>query len=448
VNGLVADPCYRGLKNHLIASTGLAFYSNRDAELAELISQRLTNLQLRDCSAYSEFLANGASGEAEMDALIARLTIGETSFFRDPAQFNAIREVILPEILERKQSSKELRIWSAGCATGAEPYSLAIMLANEMADRIEGWKISIHAADLNTSFLRSAADGKFSAWALRSTSDEIKDKCFSKEGRLWSIDPRYKRWISFHRMNLVDGALSMTLTAGGCFDLILCRNVMIYFPPEMNRRLIGQFYQSLEADGWLVVGAAEHNLRDYTAFRIVNATGARLYQKKASPSGHLVVPPKPTLVHPVEAVRPKPERTPSSPRAPDRANIEGLRHLADIGDWKNASEYSERFLSQDTLNPDAHFYRALIFENLGDTDASKKALRQAIYLNRQFALAHYYLGLALKRDRAILAAERSFSNVLSVLANMAADAIVTAGTGVTVATLRELAQMHLGGLIS
>ncbi len=139
-----------------------------------------------------------------MDVLIAKLTIGETSFFRDPEQFAAIREVILPEILERKQSSKQFRIWSAGCATGAEPYSLAILMARELSDRIAGWEISIHATDLNRGFLAAAKEGKFRTWTLRSIADEVKHECFSQEGSTWTIHPRYKRWISFRQMNLVE----------------------------------------------------------------------------------------------------------------------------------------------------------------------------------------------------------------------------------------------------
>ena len=133
------DPCYARLKERLIATTGLAFYAERDERLTELISGRLSALGLGDCSSYAKLLADPELGPAELDVLIARLTIGETYFFRDEAQFAAIRNIILPEILERNQSSKKIRIWSAGCATGAEPYSLAILLARDFADRLAGW---------------------------------------------------------------------------------------------------------------------------------------------------------------------------------------------------------------------------------------------------------------------------------------------------------------------
>lgn len=296
MNSVSQDPAYTRLKDHLIASTGLAFYADRDKDLSELIGRRLSELRLADCSSYAELLADRTGGQAEMDVLIAQLTIGETYFFRDPEQFAAIRDVILPDILERNKKSRQLRIWSAGCATGAEPYSLAIMLMDELADQIAGWQVGIHATDLNRSYLTQAAEGKFRAWALRSTSDKVKRECFSHDGRIWTIHPRYKQWISFHHMNLAASQFSTPLAAGTHFDLILCRNVMIYFAPEVSRRLVGQFHQSLGDQGWLGVGASEHNLENYQAFRAVNAAGAMFYQKVALPQKQLAAAPVKPLI--------------------------------------------------------------------------------------------------------------------------------------------------------
>ncbi len=435
------DPAYGRLKDHLIASTGLAFYADRDILLTELIAERLSDLGLRDCSSYAEFLAAGEKGSAEMDVLISQLTIGETYFFRDEAQFAAIRDIILPDILERNRLSRQLRIWSAGCATGAEPYSLAILLARELADKIDGWQVAIYATDLNRSYLTQAAEGKFQAWALRSTSDEVKRQCFSNAGLIWTIHPRYKQWVSFHYMNLAGSEFSTPLAAGSYFDLILCRNVMIYFAPEVTRRLIGHFHQSLEDEGWLVVGASECDLENYKAFRTVNATGASLYQKKALPGGWMEVAAEPP--RPLAAPRPPAEPLAKPPGEPGRADMEGLRQLTDRGDWQAAAEYGQRLLAQERLNPAIHFHQALVFENLGIIDESERSLRQAIYLDRKFAMAHYHLGLALKRDRKIRAAARSFGNVLKVLAGMPDDAIVAAGPGITVTELMELTKMHL-----
>jgi chemotaxis protein methyltransferase CheR len=409
LNCELTDPAYRRLKEHLTASTGLIFHGDREQFLTELICRRISDLRLRDCSAYADLLADSAGAEAEMDVLIERLTIGETYFFRDPEQFAAIRDIIIPDILGRRQSSRILRIWSAGCANGAEPYSIAIMLMREMAGRMAGWQIAIDATDLNRNSLARAAEGKFRAWSLRSLSDEVKRECFSNEGRIWTIHPRYKQWISFHRMNLADGESTAPMVADTQFDLILCRNVMIYFAREAVTRLIGRFHRSLGDGGWLVVGAPEYSVENYQAFRTVNAAGARLYQKTA-PVG-------------IEAAA-------VVPPVPDTSDLTGVE--------------SEKLLSEYRLNPAIHFDQAVIFENLGLAGESERSLRRAIYLDRNFAAAHYRLGLLLEKGGQESAAARSFGNVLRVLSGVLDEAVVPSGDGLTVIGLKELASMHLG----
>jgi chemotaxis protein methyltransferase CheR len=108
-----------------------------------------------------------------------------------------------------------------------------------MPDRIAGWRIAIDATDLSRGYLAQAEAGRFRGWALRTTSDEIKQECFSREGSIWTIDPRYKEWISFQRVNLAQSDFSTPWAVDARFDLILCRNVMIYFSQEVNRRLLG-----------------------------------------------------------------------------------------------------------------------------------------------------------------------------------------------------------------
>ena len=452
---LSRDPAYSPLKDRLIELTGLAFYGDRDEPLAKLIGRRLSDLRLPDCSSYARFLADGAQGSAEMDLLVSQLTIGETYFFRHAAQFAAIRDTILPDILARKQSSKQLRIWSAGCATGAEPYSLAILMADEFADKIAGWQVVIYATDLNPSYLAQATEGKFRDWALRSTPDEMKRACFSNVGSTWTIHPRYKQWVSFQQMNLVEGEFSMPFDMRTDLDLILCRNVMIYFAPEECRRLVGKLYKSLGDEGWLVVGASEHNSDYYGSFRTVNVAGAKVYQKMEAPRARMALAPillrpaaapAPTLPRPVAA--PKPPGRPSIklPAEPARAGMEHLRQLADRGQWKSALSYGQGLLVHDALNPSIHFYQALILDKLGCLDQSERSLRQAIYLDRGFALAHYHLGLALRRDRQMLAAYRSFGNVLRVLSGVADQSMVPDGPGITAKGLKELAKMHLRSL--
>lgn len=436
---ITEDPDYSRLKEHLIASTGLAYYRDRDHSMAELIGRRLSKLGLNSCASYFERLSEGKEGRDELDTLIADLTIGETYFFRDREQFDAIRDVVIPEILDRKQSSKRLRIWSAGCANGAEPYSLAITLARELGHRLDGWNVSIYATDINRQSLADAEAGRFQEWSLRSTSDAVKRECFSADGRAWSIHPEYQEWTTFSHMNLVNTEFPSPLHWASHFDLILCRNVMIYFAPDVIRRLIRQFHESLTDGGWFVAGAAEHNIETFRCFDTVSATGATVYRKCKE------APPKPSTPPSL------PERAPiaaaaQAPQERKPPTIEELRRLADRGDWDNAVPHCKRLLALDALNPVVHFYHALLLEHMGLNAEAERSLRQAIYLDRNFLLAHYHLGLALAKGVQPRLAARSFENVLRFSGNTRDQQTLENGDGLTVAGLKQMAKIHLQNL--
>jgi len=434
------DPSYLSLKAHLIACTGLAFYYDRDQDLSERIVRRLCELDLPDCAAYSELLACGKAGAAELEVMIERLNIGETYFFRDQEQFDAIRDVILPEILERKKASKQLRIWSAGCSNGAEPYSLAILLGNELKHQIADWDVSILATDINRRCLTEAAEGRFGEWALRSTPDEMKRQNFSKEYLGWAIDPQYKKLVSFAHVNLVEGNFSASWSETTNFDLILCRNVMIYFAPEVRRRLIHQFHHSLADGGWFLVGAVEHDLESFSSFRVVQTPGGTLYRKNETKPIFAPLP----LPEPIPLAK---KQVPAMEQEPaTQPHIEGLRELANRGDWKNAVHYYHQLLAQDRLNPITHFYHAVVLEQMGLSTEAERSLRLAIDLDRNFLMAHHLLGLALTKEKEPDQAALSFQNVLKLSFHMPDDQFVSEGAGMTVADLKGLAKMQLRSL--
>jgi chemotaxis protein methyltransferase CheR len=137
---LVGDPFYARLKEHLVESTGLAYYADKDADLARRVGRRLTSVGVQDCASYLEILRDPLRGPPELDSLIAEITIGETHFFRHMEHFEALRDLVLPGLIDRNEANRRLRIWCAGCADGAEPYSLSILLKRDMAHRLMGWR--------------------------------------------------------------------------------------------------------------------------------------------------------------------------------------------------------------------------------------------------------------------------------------------------------------------
>jgi chemotaxis protein methyltransferase CheR len=427
---LLVDPVFPRLKEYLIESTGLDYYADKDADLARRIRRRLVGLGFEDCASYFDLLRDPARGASEMGALIEEVTIGETYFFRHREHFDALRDLVLPGLVARNAGQRRLRIWCAGCADGAEPYSLSILLRRELAHLLGGWDVSILATDINRQCLATAREGRYQQWSLRSTPEEVKQACFEELGKAWTIAPQYKAGVSFQFHNLVEEAFPPR-----AFDLIICRNVMIYFGPKLMRRIVRQFHGSLAPGGWLLVGPSEPNMTHFTSFEAVNAPGVTLYRRPDTlVRDFLVDVPFPTMPPPAVAV---------SPEAPTLAR---LRRRADQGDWKSAAESGRELIEADNLNALAHFHYALVLEQLGNYAESEKSLRRAIYLDRQAVPAHYHLGLLLRSHGDPRQAERCFHNALDLLAPLAAGEILADADGITVAELRKLTLTQMESL--
>jgi chemotaxis protein methyltransferase CheR len=466
---LIFDPGYRRLKDYVVALTGLAYYADKDDDLCSRIARRLAELGLQDCDAYLNLLRDGTHGETERDKLIEQLTIGETFFFRHQELFAALRDTVLPDAIARNSAHRRLRIWSAGCSVGAEAYSLSILLKRDLAPLVKGWEITILGTDINREFLARARQGRYETWAFRSVPDEVKRACFSPCGAAWQLAPQFQDGVSFQYHNLVDHPFPSLVQNLFAFDVILCRNVMIYFSQEIIRHLIGRFHDSLVDGGWLLVGHAEPNVETFRAFRTVNATGAVLYQKarntapqplytppnfqplpsapKPAPSVPWI-PPAITEVRPPRTARPPISQPSSAVRVATAATspFDEIRALADQGQLEQALRCCEKLLTSHKLNAAAHFYHGLILEQMGLHAETEQALRRAIYLDRRYVLAHYYLGLTLQRQGQFQRAERSFRNVLSLLSAMDHQQPLSDADNLTVGDLESLTNMHLEAL--
>ncbi|MBI5165928.1 MAG: protein-glutamate O-methyltransferase CheR [Magnetospirillum sp.] len=427
----------------------MEFYADKDDDLARIVQSRMAETGASDCAVYLERLFDEA-GE-EMDALVAELTIGETYFFRHKEQFDALREQVLPAVIERNLSTRRLRIWSAGCATGPEPYSLAILLKREFGEQLLGWNVSIIATDINQKFLARAREGRYDEWAFRSVPEVIRRECFTVSGRQWVIRPEYRSWVNFQYHNLIKSRFPSILDNIASFDIIICRNVIIYFSRATIEGLIPCFHEALVDGGWLVMGHAEPNSELFKAFQTVSCTGTVLYRRMDAPPPPvpqpasvpvLPPPPKPAVLAPP---RPRPLPTPARPAAAEPSGdvLAEARVLADRGDWEAAAKACDALLAGHNLDSRVHFFRGLVLEQLGDQGEAEASLRRAIYLDRHNVLPHYHLGLFLWRRDDAVGAGRSFRNVQTLLERLPDAHSFADGDGITVAQLREAADMHL-----
>ena len=439
VPGILADASFLQLKTFVLRQTGLAYFADKDTDFAARLARRMKALDVASCGSYFARLRHPLEGPEEMERLIGELTIGETYFFRQVEHFDLLRTRILPEILDRKAASRTLSIWSAGSATGAEAYSLSMLLKTEFAGRLEDWSVSITATDLNVDFLAAAREGVYTKWALRSLPPHLMLYCFDQDGAQFQIRPEYKQDVYFSYHNLADEE-TFDRVPRAPFDLIVCRNVMIYFSPEQNHRLVRNFHGLLQPGGWLIVGHAEYGGSMFPDYETVHTDAAVVFRKPLHDSAAVMFhPPVPLDLAPI----PPPE---SSPPPPPAAQVPTARALADRGEWDAAEQVCRQRLQSDPLDCEAHFTLGLILEHRGADDEAIKEMRSTIYLDRGFALGYYHLGMLLRRAGDASGSRKAFRNLERILSRKEPSEVVEHGDGIQTHELLELARMHQAAL--
>lgn len=273
---LLNDALYLLFRDLLRNRSGLFYPEHKRDDLEHGLS---LVLKVTGHRSMAELYSDALNDDTTWETILAHLTIGETSFFRNKPQFHALRHHIFPEIFGRRTNLRSIRIWSAGCATGEEPYSIAMLLQDILPD-IQSWNISILATDINPNFLLRAREGLYGAWSFRDTPDDIKDRFFSQEGNRWRLLTAIRSMVSFNRINLIETTYPSITNGTSALDMILCRNVTIYFDEQTTRQIVGHFYHALAPGGWLIVGHSEPQASIYHQFEVHNFPNTVVYRKK------------------------------------------------------------------------------------------------------------------------------------------------------------------------
>ena len=272
-------PAYLRIRDVIYQISGIYHPDEKLYLLAARCSRRMAALKIASPSDYFDLLTVRGNREAELRLLLNEITIGETYMFRSPPQLEALRNVILPQIVESKSAMgfKRLHLWSAGCSTGEEPYTLAMFLLEESQKLLAGWTCDILATDLNDNSLATARAGIYGEYSLRSTSELLRKKYFKPhdDKRLQASD-QLKSLIRFDRVNLNDDSKMIFLKG---MDLIFCCNVLIYFDLTSKRKVMQHFYSNLLPGGYLFLGHAESLYEVDDRFHLVHFPGTIGYWK-------------------------------------------------------------------------------------------------------------------------------------------------------------------------
>ena len=273
------DPqSFEALRGMVRERSGISIEPGKEYLIENRLANRLKALDCRTFEEYYLFLRYEPAGEKEIERMIDCVSTNETYFFRENDHFESLRDVLLPSIMERKEreGDRRLRIWSAACSIGAEPYSIAILLS-EMGNQLAGFETEIIASDINQSVIQSARRGVYGENTLRKVPKALLDKYFFPEGSNWRLRDSIKSKVRFANLNLVDSHRLQTLFE---VDVVFCKNVLIYFDGETKTRVLQSLYDVLGPSGYLIVSLSEtlHNLT--RAFKPESAGRGLVYRKE------------------------------------------------------------------------------------------------------------------------------------------------------------------------
>ncbi|ORJ63344.1 CheR family methyltransferase [Geothermobacter hydrogeniphilus] len=274
---------FRLLRDYVYQYCGLHFSEESKYILEKRLARRLQHHRLKSFKDYYYLLRYNSSKDQELTELINLLTTNETYFFREDFQLKSFTEEIIPEICRRKEQegNRRLRIWSAGCSTGEEPYTIAMLLLEK--PELRDWQIDIIGTDISQQVLKVARRGLYGENSFRSTEESYRRKYFRSQDGKWLIDDRVKKLVTISHLNLFDAPRVSLL---GKMDVIFCRNVIIYFDLAAKRRVIETFHRRLQPQGFLLLGHSESLMNISTAFELRHLRHDMVYQKPlASLSG-------------------------------------------------------------------------------------------------------------------------------------------------------------------
>lgn len=409
--------------DYVTGHMGLYFPPERLPDLERGLLAASGELGFDDAAMCARWLMAEQLTRTQRDVLACHLTVGETYFFRERPLFDALADHILPALIGiRRGEGRRLRLWSAGCCTGEEPYSLAILLRRLIPDLSE-WIITILASDINPLFLKKAEAGEFREWSFRDAPAWLKEQGFKKtsEGH-YAILPEIKKMVTFFPLNLVEDVYPSLLNDTNAMDLILCRNVVMYFSPERGRHVMQKLFASLVEGGRLGVSPVEIPMLSTLGLVAEDIPGVTLFKRCKDEAR---------------------EAQALAPHLPPPAN-EGLlpevaaQALANEGRLDEALMLCERAIDGNRYDSSCHYLRATILYEQGRVTEAVQAFHRSLSLKPDFVLAHFALGNVARKQRRHKEAGKYYKAVLHLLKEYPPEDVVPHSEGLTVGRLAEI----------
>jgi len=426
--------------------SAMVFAPNRGVEADAAIARAMKHAGARDCAAYLELVRRDGIA---LDVLVDELTVGETHFMRDPDQMDLIRREVIAPLKLRRGGGAAARVWSAGCATGEEAYSLAILLEEEGLDN----GAFVLGTDLSMAALQKARAGSYSDWSMRGVSGQFQEAYFRHVLERRILVDRIRNKVRFERLNLAGEEHYAARDAFG-MDLILCRNVLIYFGHDTVARVAARLFDSLAEGGVLLTGGADPLLGEHAPFQ-VEVTRVGLVYRRCRPAAKGAVwtklaqaaPPPPWDGHDAPKVPDREEPAPTKAVPADldlgREAFERVTRHANAKGALGAEWIAHAALRRHPLDAPLRYLRATLLLALDRDEEAEQEARRVLYLDPSLAVAHFLLGTILRKRGVHSDALRAFRNVRDLCAARPSDEEVPAGAGERTGTLHSAAAAEM-----
>ena len=442
---------------YLTEKTGITFEKNRQEHLRNAIATRLDALHLADPKEYLSILQGACGENPEFSTLMDLLTIRESFFFRHRAQYETLKNHCLPRILKKKGAKEPINIWSAGCANGEEAYSIAMVVRDLIPAEANGREVLIRATDISADALVQAKKGEYSERAIRELEPSQVVRFFLKKGSRYFLKNEIKSLVHFEYFNLA--AKHFPLESMPLWDLIFCRNVIIYFGEEPAKRLIRNFYLAL-ADGGYFFPRYSETLRYLNDdFVSLEQEGAFIYQKKpgektseiaarpraaAEKGKGFTLPRKKNLasIAKTETRKAENRKNRSVPSPVDTILALAQEH-ADQGKTMEAVELLGDLIASAPLCEKAYFLLAMIYRNTGDPQQAIRYLKKVAYLDPANPVVRLHLADVYREALENRDAAREYTNVITLLKSTEEPQTTIVSEGFSKETLMETALAHL-----
>lgn len=402
----IPEPLLLVFKNYLEEHGGLHIEKDKFDSIRISVHSRATFHGFKTYSDYFDFLK---TNEDEFRELISLIVVNETYFFRYPEQFSVLKEFVIPEVVSRneKQGSRSLKVWSAGCSTGEEPFSIAISIIEAIPDW-KNWEIHILGTDVSSKALAAAMKGRYGKNSFRITNEETKEKYFRKVSfDTWEIKPFIRELVTFSYHNLVKEPYPLIFME--MWDIIFCRNVTIYFKPESTRRVIENMYKSLKPGGYLFMGHTETLYNINPGFELIRFGDVFIYRKPEKNAAKKAEKPLKEVKEESVNTEITAEQTSSSEekhissveladtliKAAQTAendetssNLDQLEFLKssiytliDEGNFKKAEEYIKKGIDLNPFDSQIHYLYGVLLRKLGLREEAEIQFKRATYLD-------------------------------------------------------------------